>query len=454
MIADMPKPSKKATVDELRGGLAKLGLDTKGKKETLWRRLLTAFHRAKSTPSPETEAGAASQVEKTQEVHGPTRKKWGKQPYRSFLCFDVEATCSGGKDFHYPNEIIEFPVVLLQWVEADDDDVDTTSPSSSTSDTASTSSSRKRLKRVDTFHSYVRPTWRPELGEFCTNLTGITQDMVDSAPTFPEMLVQLEKWLDGHGLRDDDYLIDALWVTDGPWDLRDFIPKQLHISPLSPPRYPRYFLGPYLNIKQAVQTVLSEEYRRAEYARTHPDNPPNQRALSRIGTGRYLSRAEREGGKGPRFYGTIPQMLEMLQLGEFEGRRHSGLDDAGNVARILIALAEKDVLIEPNGRLHHHKNARKWPWMAERGVVVWEEWMRGVGPAGDKDGKEGEGSQDKDKAGEEKEGEGVAVVEERIEGEEVVGTLRENGEGTSSSGTRRAETGMRVGTGTGTRMGT
>jgi hypothetical protein len=38
---------------------------------------------------------------------------------------------------------------------------------------------------------------------------------VDDAPTFPEMLVQLEKWLDGHGLRDDDYLIDALWVTDG-----------------------------------------------------------------------------------------------------------------------------------------------------------------------------------------------------------------------------------------------
>jgi inhibitor of KinA sporulation pathway (predicted exonuclease) len=65
--------------------------------------------------------------------------------------------------------------VLLQWV--DDDDVrDTTSPSSSTSDTVSTSSSsRKKLKRVDTFHSYVRPTWRPELGDFCTNLTGITQ---------------------------------------------------------------------------------------------------------------------------------------------------------------------------------------------------------------------------------------------------------------------------------------
>lgn len=242
------------------------------------------------------------------------------------------------------------------------------------------------------------------------------------------------------------------------------IPKQLHISPLSPPRYPRYFLGPYLNIKQAVQTVLSEEYRRAEYARTHPDNPPNKRAPSRIGTGRYLSRAEREGGKGPKFYGTIPQMLEMLQLGEFEGRRHSGLDvsglklalgqqinlllrerdygpliriqDAGNVARILIALAEKNVLVEPNGRLHHHKNARKWPWMGEPGVVVWEEWMRGVGPAGDKGGKAGEGSQDKDKAGDkQKEGTGlVQLKKDEGEGEEVVGTLRENGEGTSSSG--------------------
>jgi hypothetical protein len=75
------------------------------------RRLLNAFHRAKSTPPPESPeeivgVSAISHVEKTQEVHGPTRKKWGKQPYRSFLCFDVEATCSGGKDFHYPNEII------------------------------------------------------------------------------------------------------------------------------------------------------------------------------------------------------------------------------------------------------------------------------------------------------------------------------------------------------------
>lgn len=29
-----------------------------------------------------------------------------KQPYQSFLCFDVEATCEPGTNFDYPNEII------------------------------------------------------------------------------------------------------------------------------------------------------------------------------------------------------------------------------------------------------------------------------------------------------------------------------------------------------------
>lgn len=28
---------------------------------------------------------------------------------------------------------------------------------------------------MDTFHSYVQPTWQPKLTEFCIALTGITQ---------------------------------------------------------------------------------------------------------------------------------------------------------------------------------------------------------------------------------------------------------------------------------------
>ncbi|KAK8849620.1 hypothetical protein IAR55_004955 [Kwoniella newhampshirensis] len=354
-----PKVSKKQTVDQLRDGLAQLGLETKGKKETLWRRLLNAAHRAAlRNPRSDDDDDDEEEVEEEGGVTGPI-KNIIKQPYRSFLCFDVEATCRPGKEFDYPNEIIEFPVVLLRWSEPDQD-------------------GKKRLEKIDSFRSYVRPTWRPNLTDFCTSLTGITQNTVDSSPTFPQMLKKLEKWLDKWDLRSDKgYLKDALWVTDGPWDLRDFVPKQLHITPPSP--FPNYFHGPYLNVKQAVQTVLSEIYRRQAYASQHPTNPPNKLALSAISTERSKSLPRDKERKireaGPHYYFNIPGMCHALGLGDFEGRQHSGLDDATNIARILIALSEKDVVIESNGRIPKAGQGRKYAWMGEKGEVKWEEWM-------------------------------------------------------------------------------
>jgi len=32
-----------------------------------------------------------------------------------------------------------------------------------------------QLEIVDEFRSFVKPTWRPQLSQYCTNLTGITQ---------------------------------------------------------------------------------------------------------------------------------------------------------------------------------------------------------------------------------------------------------------------------------------
>lgn len=72
----------------------------------------------------------------------------------------------------YPNEIIEWPVILLQWrkkrrrdaglseagEEEDGDDEDDW-----------------ELVQTAEFHSYVKPTWRRTLSAFCTELTGITQ---------------------------------------------------------------------------------------------------------------------------------------------------------------------------------------------------------------------------------------------------------------------------------------
>jgi hypothetical protein len=87
--------------------------------------------------------------------------------------------------------------VLMRWREGSEEeyipeaetDSEPESTSSSDSDPASgstveakpkSSPRRKGLKadrlvKVDTFHSYVRPTWQPILSDFCVNLTGITQ---------------------------------------------------------------------------------------------------------------------------------------------------------------------------------------------------------------------------------------------------------------------------------------
>ncbi|OXH32217.1 hypothetical protein J008_03343 [Cryptococcus neoformans] len=424
----IPKVSKKSTVDQLREALEQMGLNTKGKKETLLRRAQNAIHAANlsvaldsqaSTPSgdegnpwdcgdfPPDSVLAAHFAAKEKRRQEREEMKILGQRYRSFLCFDVEATCRGGKEFDYPNEIIEFPVVLVRWGEPNEE-------------------GKRVLEKIDSFRSYVRPTWRPILTDFCKSLTGIQQETVDKSPIFPEVLKQLEEWLDKWDLRGDKGLKDALWVTDGPWDLRDFVPKQLHITPPNP--FPNYFHGPYLNIKHAVQSVMSEINRRRVYAAAHPDNAANERATQPITTSRRAGKWRPGQGAGPLggvsrggpreatppplqgvtspatetvdsappptpprtfvrkegdYYLNIAGMCEALGLGEFEGRQHSGLDDATNISRILIALSRWNVIFEPNGVIQPMGSGKRYPWMGESGKVVWEEWMSSQRPQDD-----------------------------------------------------------------------
>ncbi|AGV14410.1 hypothetical protein, variant [Cryptococcus neoformans var. grubii H99] len=431
----IPKVNKKSTVDQLREALEQMGLNTKGKKETLLRRAQNAIHAANlsvaldsqaSTPSgdednpwdcgdfPPDSVLAAHFAAKEKRRQEREEMKILGQRYRSFLCFDVEATCRGGKEFDYPNEIIEFPVVLVRWGEPNEE-------------------GKRVLEKIDSFRSYVRPTWRPVLTDFCKSLTGIQQETVDKSPIFPEVLKQLEEWLDKWDLRGDKGLKDALWVTDGPWDLRDFVPKQLHITPPNP--FPNYFHGPYLNIKHAVQSVMSEINRRRVYAAAHPDNAANERATQPITTSRRAGKWRPGQGAGPLgsvsrrgpreatppplqgvtspatetvdsappptpprtfvrkegdYYLNIAGMCEALGLGEFEGRQHSGLDDATNISRILIALSRWNVIFEPNGVIQPMGSGKRYPWMGESGKVVWEEWMSSQRPQDDPAKRESE----------------------------------------------------------------
>ena len=56
------------------------------------------------------------------------------------------------------------------------------------------------LTAVNEFRSFVRPTVDTTLTDFCKELTGIQQASVDTAPTLPEVLQEIDEWLSSNGL--------------------------------------------------------------------------------------------------------------------------------------------------------------------------------------------------------------------------------------------------------------
>ena len=53
---------------------------------------------------------------------------------------------------------------------------------------------------IDEFNTYVRPVLNPTLTKFSIELTGITQQMVNNAPTLPNALDKYLSWLKKHNL--------------------------------------------------------------------------------------------------------------------------------------------------------------------------------------------------------------------------------------------------------------
>ncbi|XP_048051552.1 ERI1 exoribonuclease 2 [Megalobrama amblycephala] len=90
-----------------------------------------------------------------------------KQRFSFLIVIDFESTCWREKNGS-GQEIIEFPAVLLN-----------------VSNGAVESE----------FHTFVQPQEHPVLSDFCTELTGITQDQVDSAPPLHICLSRFVRWL-------------------------------------------------------------------------------------------------------------------------------------------------------------------------------------------------------------------------------------------------------------------
>lgn len=133
----------------------------------------------------------------------------------------------------------------------------------------------------DTRSFIVRPERQPVLSAFCTELTHITQGMVDNALTLPNVIEEMNTWLDGTGA-------DLLWGSWGNYDLNHLTAqctldnadsKLLHLSHLNLKKLWR------LTTKQRKKTSLAS-------------------ALA--------------------YHGLT-----------FDGQPHRGIDDARNIARLL-----------------------------------------------------------------------------------------------------------------------
>jgi inhibitor of KinA sporulation pathway (predicted exonuclease) len=172
------------------------------------------------------------------------------QPSAYYLVVDLEATCDDqGAVPRDQSEIIEIGAVLVEG---------------------------QSLRPVAEFQTFVRPIIHPRLTRFCVELTTITQDDVDHAPTFREAAARIAAFGDG-----------ALFCSWGAYDRNQLeADARRHglPSPLGPPHW---------NLKEGFAKAAGDR-------RTMG----NRAALRRVGLAAT-------------------------------GTHHRGIDDARNIARLL-----------------------------------------------------------------------------------------------------------------------
>ncbi|MCL4152195.1 UNVERIFIED_CONTAM: hypothetical protein GTU68_018193, partial [Idotea baltica] len=150
----------------------------------------------------------------------------------------------------------------------------------------------RTLEIESKFHEFVKPLRSKRISTFCTELTNITQEIVNRSEIFPKVLDKFEIWMTEQGFLTGEF--SFAFVTCGDWDLSYMIKKQCRTSQIHVPPY----FDNWINIKETFKYAL---------------NVPRQLSLQK--------------------------MLDFLKM-EFKGRPHSGIDDTYNTALILIRLIE------------------------------------------------------------------------------------------------------------------
>jgi inhibitor of KinA sporulation pathway (predicted exonuclease) len=200
----------------------------------------------------------------------------------AYICvLDFEATCWDDKSVSRRlMEIIEFPSVLIKW------------------DTES-----GETKRISEIQNYCKPTIKPTLSAFCTELTGITQETVDGSIPFPEALKRHTTWLIEH-VPDFYNNNNVHIVTCGNWDLQTQLPRDL-----------KYWKTE--NITNVYKRFINIKYEFNRFVK-----PPDK-------------------------IGGMFSMLKYLDL-SLDGRHHSGIDDCRNIAKIWEEMIQRGMKYSDN----------------------------------------------------------------------------------------------------------
>ena len=132
-----------------------------------------------------------------------------------YICIlDFEATCWKENGNH---EIIEFPSILWKWTNND-------------------------FKKISSIQNYVKPLKYPVVSQFCEQLTGISQEIVNNGMPLQNALNLHKKWLNDNGDVDN-----TLIVTCGKWDIDIILPKDLKLNGMK--KSPHCVYKKFINIK-------------------------------------------------------------------------------------------------------------------------------------------------------------------------------------------------------------
>jgi len=174
-----------------------------------------------------------------------------------YIIFDLEATC-WEKGMKYENETIEIGALLIN----------------------------EKKEIVSEFQRFVKPLRFPILSDFCKELTSISQQQVDEAARFYEVIEAFKQWFDWEK---EDYLLCSWGFYDRKQLEQDSALSSLNID----------WIERHISLKHQHRTI---------------------RNLRRpMGMKRALQ-------------------LEGIEL---EGVHHRGIDDARNIAKIFVKYFDK-----------------------------------------------------------------------------------------------------------------